>query len=272
MLNSTKLILLTGLLIVGCATKPKVESWQLSQGVPDKALLIMDITLDAKGLMSKDHECKIRARYENGTEISFIIRPGKRRYFWSVPEGSYEVKHMTCGLFTEFDMSRFASFRVKNGNSYYFGQTDLALENKSSLKWSQNVLGRDELLVQYLSLPNSLKTRLYSPYSRKKVLETQIRKTLIEPKVIVEGASNLAAILQKDWPLRDCQQEEKKRNPLWAGVYKLEVLAKEGVKVVETNDTSKHLYTDQFQNCVKKTLSTWLGSVDSNDFKMEVHL
>lgn len=258
--------------VVGCATKPKVESWQLSSGVPQKALLVMDISLDAGALMSKEHECKIKARYEDGTDMSFKIRPGDRRYFWSVPQGSYEVKHMSCGLFTEFEMSRFPSFRVKNGQSYYFGKLNLELKSKESLKWSQVPLGKDELLVQYLSLPNSLKSDLYSPYSRKKISEAQIKKTPLESNVKVEGASELASKIREDWPLRECQKEEKQRNPLWAGLYELEVLAQEGVKMVESNESEEHLYTEKFQTCVTRALGQWLGEQSENDFKMEVRL
>lgn len=273
MFRSPKLIFLVALLFVmGCASKPKVESWQLSSGVPQKALLVMDISLNAGSLMSKDHECKIKARYEDGTDMSFTIRPGERRYFWAVPQGLYEVKHMTCGLFTEFKMSRFPSFRVKNQQSYYFGKLNLELKDKASLQWSQVPLGRDELLVQYLSLPNSLKSQLYSPYSRKKISESQIKKTPFEPRVRVEKAPDLATKIRQDWPLRECQLEEKKRNPLMAGLYELEVLAQEGVKVVESNDTSEHQYTDEFQTCVSRALTEWLGKQSENNFKMEINL
>lgn len=260
------------LFIFGCATRPKVESWQLSSGLPQRALLVMDVNLKAGALMSKDHECKIKSRYEDGTEMSFTIRPGERRYFWSVPQGRYEVKHMNCGLFTEFEMSDFPSFRVKDGQSYYFGKLKLELESKESLRWSQVQLDRDELLVQYLSLPNSLKSSLYSPYSRKKITESKIRNTPIEPQVHVEEASDLAAKIRDDWPLRKCQREEKKRNPLWAGKYELNVLAKEGVKVVESNEGSAHLYTQEFQTCVSRALTQWLGEQKENDFKMDIML
>lgn len=260
------------LFVIGCASKPKVESWQLSEGKPRKALMVVDVLLKAEGLMSSDHECKMKARYEDGTEMSFKIRPGQRRYFWSVPQGSYEMKHMSCGLFTEFDLSSFPRFRVKNARSYYFGQLKLELKNKESLSWSLPVLEKDEFLVQYLSLPNSLKPELYSPYSAKKITDSKIRRTPLEPRIQAEGKVAMADELQRNWPLKQCQSEERKRNPVWGGEYILEVLSQEGLKFVESNDATEHLYTKEFQNCSTKALTHWLSQQASSDFKMEIRL
>lgn len=261
------------LFVTSCASRPQVQSWQLSQGLPDvKALLVMDISLQAKGLMSSEHECKIQARYEDGTEMSLTIRPGERRYFWAVPQGLYEIKHMSCGLFTEFDLSGFPSFRAKNGRSYYFGQLELEIKDKESLSWSQPTLDKDELLVQFLSLPNSLSPHLFSPYSAKKISESLIRSTLLEPRVQVDEAPELAEKVRSDWPLRECQKQEKKRNPLQAGRYTFKVMAKEGHKIVESSESSDHLYTTEFEDCAKKSLSKWLGEQALDNFQMEVWL
>lgn len=255
-----------------CASSPKVEDWQLSDGLPERALFVMDIEFKANGLMESHHECEIKARYHTGDTLSFKIRPGKRRYFWSAPEGRYEMKHMSCGLFTQFDLSRFPTFKVKNGEVYYFGQLNSELQTKGSLRWSFSPLDREQLLSQYLSLPNSIKSDLNSPFSRKEINDALIRTTPSGPKAQVGENQDLDEVLSNDWPLSQCQKEERDRNPLTSGLYEVVVRAKESKITVSENSNKAHLYTDDFRECVKVTMKNWALDQDKENFEVTLQM
>lgn len=242
--------------LFSCAQGPKVESWSLSDGDPQNALFVMDINLNSGSLMGTEHECELVARYHDGSELNFKIRPGARRYFWSAPEGRYEMKFASCGMFTRFDMKDFPVFTVKNGMSYYFGQIDMTLESRESLSWGLRSMEADAFLIQYLSLPENLKYQIFSPFSRKKISEEMIKNTPDEPSVKITGYPKLAQQWQKQWPLSDCLKEEKISNPLSAGLYKIELKRRYARAAITENDATEHLYTPEFQACAVKVLQS----------------
>lgn len=248
------LLLVLFLIISSCAQKPKVEPWSLSDGTPDSSLLVMDVNLNPGSLMSAEHECEIVARYHDGTEMKLKIRPGNRRYFWSAPQGRYELMMVRCGMFTRFDMSEYPSFTVKDGEAYYFGLLEMALEDRENLSWGIKDLGANEFLVQFLSLPENLKHKIFSPFTRKQITESLIKATPVEPEVSLKGYSELASQWQTQWPLTDCLLTEKKTNPLRAGLYQIELNRRYGRAVIKENAFEEHLYSKEFQDCAMEVM------------------
>lgn len=242
------------LIISSCAQKPKVMPWSLSDGAPDSSLFVMDIHLNPGSLMSVDHQCEIVARYHDGTELKFKIRPGNRRYFWSAPQGRYEMMMVRCGMFTRFDMSDYPAFTVKDGEAYYFGLLEMTLEDRESLSWGLKDLGANEFLVQFLSLPENLKHQIYSPFSRKQINESLIKATPLEPEVSMRGHADLASQWQTQWPLTECLEQEKRRNPLRAGLYQIELNRRYGRALIKENTFNEHLYTKEFQDCAMEVM------------------
>lgn len=248
--------LLLVFLVFSCAQKPKVETWRLSDGTPKSALFVMDVNLDPGTLMGPQHECELVARYHDGNELKFKIRPGSRRYFWSAPEGRYEMMFASCGMFTRFDMSDFPVFTVKNGESYYFGQIEMTLADRESLSWGLKAMEPDTFLVQFLSLPENLKHQIFSPFSRKQITEEMIKNTPDEPTVNIKGHAELAKKWQSQWPLADCLNQEKASNPLSAGLYKIELNRRYGRAAITENEASEHLYSPEFQACAVKVMQS----------------
>lgn len=252
------LTLLTLFSLGACAHKPTPAPWQLASGLPtDQALIVLDGVLNAGGHLDQQHECHLHLRYHDGRDLKLAMRPGERRYFWTAPVGRYEVKHLSCGLFSRFEMEEFPSFTLKKGQSYYFGKLRLTIESRESLTWSFEEMGRDRLLGQFLSLPGPIKDRVLSPYSEKRLTEELISKTPEGPSVRqTEGPKGY--IQAESWPFSACLAEEVKRNPLRAGLYEFELSWQNpSLPPVLQTRYEQSLYTDQFRGCVDAVVEDW---------------
>jgi hypothetical protein len=245
---------LTALLAIACATKSGPEAWKMSQGLPSgEALIVMDIDLRAQGHMGQSHQCHLHARYHDGRDVKFAIMPGMRRYFWSAPVGLYEMKFMSCGMFSRFDLEDYPSFTLKANDAYYFGLKTLIIESRDSMQWSFEDMTKERLLTQFLSLPDLVRHRILSVFSGRQLTEELIRKTPPGPQVLVKKGQ----LTDHTWPFQACVTEENRRNPLRAGLYHLKVSwTDRGGPFLEVLD-SAHLYTDQFDQCLRHTLESW---------------
>jgi hypothetical protein len=243
-------------ILASCATKPTPTSWQMAQGKPtEEGLLVMDVELtSAAGLLEQGHECHLHARYHDGRDVKFALKPGNRRSFWSAPAGYYEMKFLSCGLFSRFNLPDYPAFTVKRGESYYFGMLKLHVASKDSLTWSFADLERDRLLTQFISLPEAIKHRVLSPFSERLINEALIKKTPSGPSVRQLAPSSLQ-LSANDWPFTQCFAREQKINPLKAGLWAMKVSV-EGDVLIETLE-DHHLYTKQFVDCVSQRLSDW---------------
>jgi hypothetical protein len=243
------------LFVLSCATKPTPSTWQMNQGKPtQEGLIIMDVELTSAGLLDQGHECHLHARYHDGRDVKFAIKPGNRRSFWSAPAGRYEVKFLSCGLFSRFNMPDYPAFTIKRGESYYFGMLLLHVASRDELTWSFADLGRERLLTQFLSLPEMVKHRVLSPFSERVMNEALIKKTPSGPSVRQLKPSSLQ-LSASDWPFSQCYAREHKINPLRAGLWALQA-SWDGQQHIETLE-DHHLYTKEFVDCVTKQLNQW---------------
>lgn len=255
LLKSSAIAVLISFFLLSCASKPTPSPWQMAQGKPvTEGLLVMDVELTSAGLLEQAHECHLHARYHDGRDVKFVLKPGKRRSFWSAPVGRYEMKYLSCGLFSRFNLPDYPAFTVKSGESYYFGLLKLHVASREELTWSFADLGRDQLMTQFLSLPEAIKHRVLSPFSERPINESLISKTPSGPSVRQLKASTLQ-LSASDWPFSQCYALEQKINPLRAGLWALKVSFERDVDVETLED--QHLYTQSFVNCVTEQLSRW---------------
>lgn len=253
-----QLTLLIGLVLglSACAHKQSPEPWVLSKGLPaNQALMVIDIDLNPGTEMGPQHECHIHARYFDGSVFKLAIRPGVRRYFWSAAPGRYELTHLSCGLFSRFDLTDYPSFSLKAGQNFYFGGLLLSLESRESLTWTAMDLPRDKFLSQYLSIPDRLKAELYSPFTEKKITKELIEMTPTGPSVVLGDGKEALSHFQTNWPLNDCLSQEQKINPLRGGLMHFKAYWETGLSLrldpLETN----HLYSAEFVACVERVLA-----------------
>lgn len=229
----------------------------MSDGLPmEEALLVMDIDLRAGGHLAPSNQCHLHARFHDGRDVRFSILPGMRRYFWSAPAGRYEMKYMSCGMFSRFELDGYPAFTSRKGETYYFGLKTIIIESRESMQWSFEDMSRERLLTQFLSMPDSVQHKIVSAFSLRPITEDLIRKTPLGPQVKVLKGS-LDSVKSGTWPFSKCLGEETRRNPLRAGLYHLRLIWEErGDPLIEVLE-SNHLYTKSFDSCLKETIKSW---------------